>query len=122
MSAGNLDPTLNDISCSLLPPARAVAIQATRRVGAAEGITADDTAGFKYVPGGRKSKDAQYELSIAHKVNDLVTASFVHRIVTFCGGYCIFERLLDILTPLRLQSSCHFGQTSTTGQPFCLEP
>lgn len=105
MSVGNLDPTLSDISCFLLLPARAVAIQATRRVGAAEGITADVTAGFKYVPGGRKSRDAQSELSIAYMAYDSVTASFLHRIVILFTGCCIFARLLDILTPLRLQSS-----------------
>ncbi|KAJ9116625.1 hypothetical protein QFC20_000558 [Naganishia adeliensis] len=43
---------LGMMSLRQLSTSRAVAVQASRRACAAEGITAEDTVGFKYVPGG----------------------------------------------------------------------
>lgn len=65
--------------CLCTITARAVAVQASRRACAAEGITAEDTAGFKYVPGGRKLPGKVFD-RILSDATRLHSFSFVHRL------------------------------------------
>ncbi|KAJ9122175.1 hypothetical protein QFC24_004404 [Naganishia onofrii] len=78
---------------------RAVAVQASRRVAAAEGISAQDTAGFKYVPGGP---------ILPGTVNDATT--FPPADKTHGSYHWAFERVLSAaLIPLTV------GAAVTTG-------